>query len=216
MSRAWKRDRSGGSSGFPVYLGTGSPRAITRKSSLTRTIFQESSSSLVCSWKHYKTCCIYKVYTVGPIKRQIPELQLAPLITYKNIIFCIFSASPRFAQTSRKDKMGKLQMGNSTSSSLSQRCAAMRKRPSSSCISRFSNRLFKTGSTFLSAFSSPSRTRMRPSMAARTAHWNGAQNQKAEVPPLSFTHLQKELSLIQLFSNFRGQMKPSSSTFNHM
>lgn len=49
MSLAWKRDRRGGSSGLPLYLGTGRPRAMTQKSSLTRTIFQLSSSSLVCS-----------------------------------------------------------------------------------------------------------------------------------------------------------------------
>lgn len=49
MSLAWKRERSGGSRGLPLYLGTGSPRAMTRKSSLTRMIFQLSSSSLVCS-----------------------------------------------------------------------------------------------------------------------------------------------------------------------
>lgn len=57
-----------------------------------------------------------------------------------------------------------------TWSSLSYLSAAIRKRPSSSCISRFSSRLFNTGSTFLSAFSMPSRIRIRPSVAARTAH----------------------------------------------
>ena len=58
-----------------------------------------------------------------------------------------------------------------TSSSLSYRVADMRNRPSSNCISRFSNRLFKTGRTFRSAFSIPSRIRIRPLVAARTAHY---------------------------------------------
>lgn len=49
MSLAWKRERRGGSRGLPLNFGTGSPRAITRKSSLTRTIFQLSNSSLLCS-----------------------------------------------------------------------------------------------------------------------------------------------------------------------
>ena len=41
--------------------------------------------------------------------------------------------------------------------------------PSSSCISLFSSRLFRTGSTFLSAFSTPSTTSTRPNKAALTA-----------------------------------------------
>ncbi len=45
----WNLDLRGGSRGFPTYLGTGSPRAITRKSSLTRTNCQRSSSSFPCS-----------------------------------------------------------------------------------------------------------------------------------------------------------------------
>ena len=41
--------------------------------------------------------------------------------------------------------------------------------PSSSCISLFSSKLFMTGSTFLSAFSTPSTTSTRPNKAALTA-----------------------------------------------
>ena len=41
--------------------------------------------------------------------------------------------------------------------------------PSSSCISLFSSKLFRTGSTFLSAFSTPSTTSTRPNKAALTA-----------------------------------------------
>lgn len=48
----------------------------------------------------------------------------------------------------------------------------MRKRPSSSCISLFSSKLFSTGKTFRSAFSRPSSTRILPSVAARTAHFS--------------------------------------------
>jgi len=47
-SRAWKRERSGGSSGLPTYLGTGRPSAMTRKRSLTRTSFHASNSL----WRH--------------------------------------------------------------------------------------------------------------------------------------------------------------------
>ena len=39
-------------------------------------------------------------------------------------------------------------------------------------ISLFSNKLFKTGRTFLSAFSMPSRIRILPWLAARTADWS--------------------------------------------
>ena len=54
-------------------------------------------------------------------------------------------------------------------SSLSYLSGAMRKRPSSNCISLFSKRLFSTGKTFLSAFSIPSKISRRPSKAAFTA-----------------------------------------------
>uniref|UniRef100_A0A8W7PU05 Uncharacterized protein n=1 Tax=Anopheles coluzzii TaxID=1518534 RepID=A0A8W7PU05_ANOCL len=50
MSRAWKRDRSGGSSGEPRYRGTGRPRAITRNFSDTRT------SPHWSSWSRLKRC----------------------------------------------------------------------------------------------------------------------------------------------------------------
>ena len=56
-----------------------------------------------------------------------------------------------------------------TSRSLSKREAEIRNRPSSSGISLFSNKLFKTGNTLRSAFSIPSRIRIRPLSAARTA-----------------------------------------------
>ena len=56
-----------------------------------------------------------------------------------------------------------------TLTSLSYLSGAMRKRPSSNCISLFSRRLFSTGSTFLSAFSIPSKMSRRPSKAAFTA-----------------------------------------------
>ena len=46
-SLAWNLERRGGSNGFPRYLGTGNPNAITRKSSDTRTNFHESNSSLL-------------------------------------------------------------------------------------------------------------------------------------------------------------------------
>ena len=55
--------------------------------------------------------------------------------------------------------------------SLSYRDEDIKNLPSSSCISLFSRRLFKTGRTFRSAFSMPSRMRIRPLVAARTAHW---------------------------------------------
>lgn len=45
MSLAWKRDLNGGSSGAPRYLGTGNPKAITRKSSETRISPHRSRSS---------------------------------------------------------------------------------------------------------------------------------------------------------------------------
>mmetsp|Transcript_34231 Transcript_34231/g.54817 ORF Transcript_34231/g.54817 Transcript_34231/m.54817 type:complete len:296 (+) Transcript_34231:4051-4938(+) len=90
-ANAWKRERNGGSIGFPSYSGTGKPSATTRKSSLTLTN----------------------------------------------------DASVNFE--------------------------FVRKRPSSKCISRFSSRLFSTESIFRSAFLTPSKTNIRPSVAARTA-----------------------------------------------
>lgn len=54
--------------------------------------------------------------------------------------------------------------------------AGMRSRPSSKCISLFSRRLFKTGKTFLSAFSIPSRISTRPSVAALTALWSNVKH----------------------------------------
>ena len=59
-----------------------------------------------------------------------------------------------------------------TCSSLSYLWAAMRKRPSSSCISLFSSRLLRIGKTLRSAFSMPSSTSTRPWVAACTAHCN--------------------------------------------
>lgn len=58
-----------------------------------------------------------------------------------------------------------------TFSSLSYVAALIRNLPSSSCISLFSSKLLRTGSTLRSAFSIPSSTRTRPSTAARTAHY---------------------------------------------
>ena len=46
--------------------------------------------------------------------------------------------------------------------SSSYRLGATRNRPSSNCISLFSSKLFKTGSTFRSVFSIPSRIKTRP------------------------------------------------------
>lgn len=45
MSLAWNLERRGGSRGLPVYRGIGRPKAMTLKSSLTRTIFHFWSSS---------------------------------------------------------------------------------------------------------------------------------------------------------------------------
>lgn len=81
-SLAWKRERRGGSSGFPLYLGTGRPRAMTRKSSLTRTIFQLSSSSMVCSCNVSDSCH----YVHFQLKQQNQEHKL----TYRLfvVLFC--------------------------------------------------------------------------------------------------------------------------------
>lgn len=66
-----------------------------------------------------------------------------------------------------------------TSSNLSYVWLSIRNLPSSRCISLFSSKLFRTGKTFLSAFSIPSSTRALPCVAARTALY-GEQKQKKQ------------------------------------
>ena len=56
--------------------------------------------------------------------------------------------------------------------------------PSSSCISLFSSKLFRTGSTFLSAFSTPSTTSTRPNKAALTAGYT--ESRTAFIVPHTF------------------------------
>lgn len=62
-----------------------------------------------------------------------------------------------------------MQLEICTFNNLSYLLAGIKNLPSSKCISLFSKRLFNTGRTLRSAFSMPSKIKILPSIAARTA-----------------------------------------------